>query len=206
METGGEPGDEAGLGAAQIDVRDADLGKSELLRARANLLQQRGAPQGLNIDPHPQILGTRIARWRDEAACGATARALARRPALRDAVVELRGPLGAGKTTFVRHLLHALGVQGRVKSPTYAVMEPYDLPGGDIRHFDFFRFDDPQEWEDAGFRDVYASPGLKIAEWPEKAAGLLPLPDLCITIAIGDEDSRAAVFTAHSASGLELLP
>jgi tRNA threonylcarbamoyladenosine biosynthesis protein TsaE len=160
----------------------------------------------LNIDPHPPILGSRNARWRDEAECAATAQALAGRPALRDAVVELRGPLGAGKTSFVRHLLKALGVQGHVKSPTYAVMEPYELPGGDIRHFDFFRFDDPQEWEDAGFRDVYASPGLKIAEWPEKAAGLLPLPDLCITIAIAEDDSRHASFSAHSARGLELLP
>ncbi len=144
--------------------------------------------------------------WHDEAACAATAQMLATRPALRQAIVELRGPLGAGKTTFVRHLLHALGVQGRVKSPTYAVMEPYELPGGDIWHFDFFRFDDPQEWEDAGFRDVYASPGLKIAEWPEKAAGLLPAPDLCIAISIDDGDLRAATFHAHSACGLALLP
>jgi tRNA threonylcarbamoyladenosine biosynthesis protein TsaE len=85
-------------------------------------------------------------------------------------------------------------------------MEPYELPGGDVWHFDFFRFDDPQEWEDAGFRDVYASRGLKIAEWPEKAAGLLPAPDLCIEIAIGDDDSRAASFYAHTARGQELLP
>ncbi len=125
---------------------------------------------------------------------------------MRGATVELRGPLGAGKTAFVRHLLHALGVQGRVKSPTYALMEHYELPGGDVWHFDFFRFDDPQEWEDAGFRDVYASRGLKIAEWPEKAAGLLPPPDLGIAIAIGDADRREARFTAHSARGQELLP
>ena len=160
----------------------------------------------MSLDCHPPILGTRSARWRDEAACAITAQWLAERPALREATVELRGPLGAGKTTFVRHLLHALGVQGRVKSPTYAVMEPYELAGGDIWHFDFFRFDDPQEWEDAGFRDVYASPGLKIAEWPEKAAGLLPLPDLCIDLSIGDADLREATFRAHSARGLALLP
>lgn len=160
----------------------------------------------MSIDPHSPILGTRNERWCDEAACAATARALAARPALRNAVVELRGPLGAGKTTFVRHLLHALGVQGRVKSPTYAVMEPYELPGGDVWHFDFFRFDDPQEWDDAGFRDVYASPGLKIAEWPEKAAGLLPTPDLRIVIEVGEDGCREASLIAHSARGLELLP
>jgi tRNA threonylcarbamoyladenosine biosynthesis protein TsaE len=160
----------------------------------------------LSIAHHPPILGTRRALWRDEPECAASAQMLAARLALRDATVELRGPLGAGKTTFVRHLLHALGVQGRVKSPTYAVMEPYELPGGDAWHFDFFRFDDPQEWEDAGFRDVYASRGLKIAEWPENAAGLLPAPDLCITIEVGDDDSRDATFTAHSARGAELLP
>ncbi len=119
--------------------------------------QQLHAIQRLINDRHPSILGTRRVRWRDEAACAATAQVLAARLALRDATVELRGPLGAGKTTFVRHLLQALGVQGRVKSPTYAVMEPYELPDGDVWHFDFFRFDDPQEWEDAGFRDVYAS-------------------------------------------------
>jgi len=131
---------------------------------------------------------------------------LAARLALRDATVELRGPLGAGKTTFVRHLLQALGVQGRVKSPTYAVMEPYELPDGDVWHFDFFRFDDPQEWEDAGFRDVYASRGLKIAEWPEKAAGLLPAPDLRIAIEVSDDEQRAVSLEAHSERGLELLP
>ena len=164
----------------------------------------------MSNDCHLPILETRRALWRDEAACAAAAQALAGRPALRLATVELRGPLGAGKTTFVRHLLHALGVQGRVKSPTYAVMEPYELRDGDtpgdIWHFDFFRFDDPQEFEDAGFRDVYAGPGLKIAEWPEKAAGLLPLPDLCIALELDDDDSRTARFIAHSARGLELLP
>jgi tRNA threonylcarbamoyladenosine biosynthesis protein TsaE len=156
---------------------------------------------------HAPILGSRAADWRDEAQCAATAQALAAKSALRDAVVELDGPLGAGKTTFVRHLLHALGVQGHVKSPTYAVMEPYELPGGAAFHFDFFRFDDPQEWEDAGFRDVYAGPGLKIAEWPDKAAGLLPAPDLRIVIEVGDDaHTRRTRFDALSARGLELLP
>lgn len=153
-----------------------------------------------------QILETRSLAWPDEAACAVTAAALAVRPALRDAFIELHGTLGAGKTTFVRHLLHALGVQGHVKSPTYAVMEPYELPELNVWHFDFYRFNDPQEWEDAGFRDVFAARGLKLAEWPENAHGLLPLPDLRIDIRIADEQRREVTFAACSERGRELLP
>ena len=141
---------------------------------------------------HPAIVEIRTFDWPDEAACAAFAVALARRPALRDAFIELRGELGAGKTTFVRHLLRALGVTGRIKSPSYAVMEPYALPsGGTASHFDFYRFNDPREWEDAGFRDVFAAPGLKVCEWPEKAAGVLPRADLQLFLDIADDDSRS---------------
>ncbi len=154
---------------------------------------------------HPPILGTESLVWSDEGDCAATAARLASHAGLRRAFIELHGPLGAGKTTFVRHLLHALGVPGRIKSPTYAVMEPYELPGGDAWHFDFYRFDDPQEWEDAGFRDVFASPGLKLVEWPEKADGLLPRPDLRIAIAIDDDDRRHVGVAALSELGRELL-
>ena len=144
--------------------------------------------------------------WADEAACTATAQALAPRPALREAFIELHGTLGSGKTTFVRHLLQALGVQGRIKSPTYAVMESYELPGLPIWHFDFYRFKDPQEFEDAGFRDVFASSGLKLAEWPEQAAGLLPEPDLRMELTPLDGDQRRVIFEACTPRGLELLP
>ena len=152
------------------------------------------------------ILGTRRLHWRTEAECAAAAAALASRPALRDACVELHGPLGAGKTTFARHLLHALGVPGRVKSPTYAVMEPYEPPGLPVWHFDFYRFDDPQEWEDAGFRDDFASRGLKLTERPEKAEGLAPEPDLSIYIEPRDDEQRSVTFEAHTPRGLEMLP
>ncbi|HJW12207.1 MAG TPA: tRNA (adenosine(37)-N6)-threonylcarbamoyltransferase complex ATPase subunit type 1 TsaE [Albitalea sp.] len=155
---------------------------------------------------HSQILETRRLAWADEAACAVTAAALAARPALRNAFIELHGSLGAGKTTFVRHLLRALGVQGSVKSPSYAVMEPYELPELNAWHFDFYRFNDPQEWEDAGFRDVFAASGLKIAEWPEKAQELLPTPDLRVTIAIADEAQRTVSFEACTERGRELLP
>ncbi|HKX43573.1 MAG TPA: tRNA (adenosine(37)-N6)-threonylcarbamoyltransferase complex ATPase subunit type 1 TsaE [Burkholderiaceae bacterium] len=164
------------------------------------------------------ILESRTLHWPDEAACAASADALARHGALRNAFIELHGPLGAGKTTFVRHLLHALGVPGRIKSPTYTVMEPYETVAAAgaplaIYHFDFYRFDDPQEWEDAGFRDVFASPGLKLAEWPQKAEDLLPEADLRVTIEPvdlgadgGRDDARHVTFDAHTARGLDLLP
>jgi tRNA threonylcarbamoyladenosine biosynthesis protein TsaE len=121
----------------------------------------------------------------------------------------LRGPLGAGKTTFVRHLLRALGVMGRVKSPSYAVVEPHEAatPNGAlcIWHFDFFRFKDPNEWEDAGFRDLFASDGLKLAEWPQKAQGVLPRADLCIDIEALEGDSRRVHLSAFTPRGMELL-
>ncbi len=133
------------------------------------------------------------------------ATALAAQPALRHAFIELQGNLGAGKTTFVRHLLHALGVAGRIKSPTYAVVEPHEVPGLAIWHFDFYRFSDPREWEDAGFRDIFASPGLKLAEWPEKAAALLPPADLVIQLEVQPDEARRATLTAQTATGAALL-
>jgi tRNA threonylcarbamoyladenosine biosynthesis protein TsaE len=133
--------------------------------------------------------------WPNEAATQALASQLAQGlghwPGGRDARIELRGNLGAGKTTLVRHLLRAAGVTGRIKSPTYAVVEPHQAGTGNaawpIWHFDFYRFNDPQEWEDAGFRDIFAGPGLKLMEWPDKVAGQLPPPDWVMTL----EDSKS---------------
>ena len=154
---------------------------------------------------HPPILGTSQATWADEAACAACAGDLARSPALRDAYVELEGPLGAGKTTFVRHLLHAMGVDGRIKSPTYAVVETYELDHVAISHFDFYRFDDPQEWEDAGLRELFGAAGLKLVEWAEKARPLLPVPDLRVTITPHDEAIRHVRFDAMTPVGRQLI-
>ena len=120
-------------------------------------------------------------------------------------VIELHGTLGAGKTTFTRHLLRALGVQGRIKSPSYAVVEPHQVPGIVIQHFDFYRFNDPQEWEDAGFRDLFGAPGLKLVEWPDKAARLLPCPDLRLLIDPLDEARRHVTLQACTAAGTTTL-
>ena len=143
--------------------------------------------------------------WPDEVATQAFATTLAGQPGLGQAVIELRGELGAGKTTLVRHLLRALGVQGRVKSPTYAVVEPYELAGLSIWHFDFYRLNDPREWEDAGFRDIFAGPGLKLAEWPEKAAGYMPTADLVISLTVREDEIREVRLTAQSPLGAMLL-
>ncbi len=150
----------------------------------------------------------RSIRWPDEAGCAAWAASLAGHEGLDNAFIELHGPLGAGKTTFVRHLLRALGVEGRIKSPTYAVVEPHSTParpGLTISHFDFYRFDDPREWADAGFRDLFAAPGLKLAEWPEKAAAVLPQADLRLHIEPLDDGTREVRAEALTPRGVALL-
>lgn len=133
--------------------------------------------------------------WASEADTEAFARRWATCPALTHATLALYGDLGAGKTTLVRHLLRALGVRGRIKSPTYAVVEPHSTsdcallpPGAVLRvwHFDFYRFNDPREWEDAGFRELFAAPGLKLVEWPQHAGRFLPVVDLRIDIETDD--------------------
>jgi len=143
--------------------------------------------------------------WTGEDDTRAFAERLAGQPAIADAFIALHGDLGAGKTTLVRHLLRALGVHGRIKSPTYAVVEPYELPGLQAWHFDFYRFDDPREWEDAGFRDIFAGPGLKLAEWAEKAGALLPPADLDIHIALDENERRQVSLRANTGRGRELL-
>lgn len=154
-------------------------------------------------DVHLPIVKT--LHWPDEAACQRFATQLAALPGLKSAYIELQGELGAGKTTLVRHLLRALGVQGRIKSPTYAVVEPYELPGWNLWHFDFYRFADPREWEDAGFRDIFASPGLKLAEWPDKAAGCVPQADWVLALSVLDADQRQLQLTAQTPHGGVLL-
>lgn len=99
-------------------------------------------------------------------------------------VIYLHGDLGAGKTTLVRGVLNALGYSGRVKSPTYTLLEPYQVAGLDLRHFDLYRLHNEDEWESAGFRDEFDGRNIFLIEWPEKALGLIPLADVEIDIKI----------------------
>jgi len=164
------------------------------------------AIEHLDLVAHQTIVKSQV--WRDETATQSLARALANEAQVRDAFIELQGELGAGKTSFVRHLLQALGVSGRIKSPTYAVVEAYELNLPEplcIWHFDFYRFHDPREWVDAGFRDIFSSPGLKLVEWADKAAGQLPQPDLVLKIQVQDDESRQVDLIAHGVRGVALL-
>ncbi|MEP7044511.1 MAG: tRNA (adenosine(37)-N6)-threonylcarbamoyltransferase complex ATPase subunit type 1 TsaE [Dokdonella sp.] len=97
-------------------------------------------------------------------------------------VIHLAGELGAGKTTFARALLHALGVGERIKSPTYSLIESYQIPGLDIHHLDLYRIADAGELEWLGLDDLWTPAALVLIEWPERAAGTLPAPDLALSL------------------------
>ena len=119
-------------------------------------------------------------------------------------VIYLHGDLGAGKTTLVRGLLHKLGHVGKVKSPTYTLVEPYVVSGLNLYHFDLYRFVDPEEWEASGFRDYFNAQSVCFVEWPEKAGGLLPEPDLDIRLE-PQEQGRKGVMTANTDAGKRSL-
>lgn len=219
MKAGGQPGQQTRLGTRKIDTRHANLGKSEFPAPSLYLRNE------LSSIDHPMIVGsapTPDSVWRtqllDETHTQALADTMARSPVLANVVIALHGDLGAGKTTLVRHLLRALGVAGRIKSPTYTVVEPHEAPWPaawgahngaplNIWHFDFYRFTDPREWEDAGFRELFAQPGLKLVEWPEKAQGMMPTPDADLSLHPMDdhEHRRRLTFMARTPRGQQLL-
>ena len=114
--------------------------------------------------------------------------------------IHLHGDLGAGKTHFVRALLRACGVTGRIKSPSYALLESYKVSSLYFYHLDFYRFSDPREWVDAGFRDILQDNAVVLIEWPEKAGDLLPEPDLDLHLDYCG-DGRLATLDARSAKG-----
>ncbi len=105
----------------------------------------------------------------------------------------LEGDLGAGKTTLTRGVLRELGFSGRVKSPTYTLVELYELSRFNLYHFDLYRFTDPDEWEDAGFREYFNAASVCLIEWPAKAGGRLPEADLRVRFEILESGRKVRI-------------
>lgn len=118
--------------------------------------------------------------------------------------VHLQGELGAGKTTLARGILRAHGYRGAVKSPTYTLVEPYELGGDRVHHFDLYRLGDPEELEFIGGRDLMTSDALCLIEWPERGEGWLPTPDLVVTLTLSGT-GRLADLKAFSDLGRGVL-
>ena len=119
-------------------------------------------------------------------------------------VIALSGELGAGKTTLVGGLLRALGHAGAARSPTYTLIEPYQLGGRDVNHCDLYRLRDPSELEDLGLRDLLTPRSVLLVEWPERGGNHLATPDLAIALGYVD-DGRSVDFAPASEPGRRLL-
>ena len=139
----------------------------------------------------------------DEAATAAFAARLAQvlRPGM---VIGLRGNLGAGKTTIARSLLRALGYAGRVKSPTYTLLEQYEIGALHLCHFDLYRFRDKTEWNATGFHDEFNGRNICLIEWPENAEGLLPAADIELLLKMAPQ-GRTLELRANTTLGTECL-
>jgi tRNA threonylcarbamoyladenosine biosynthesis protein TsaE len=153
----------------------------------------RGGPQGKRAWRHPVDDEAAV---RDLAAVFAGA---VRPPA----VIYLRGDLGAGKTTFARAYIHALGFEGYVKSPSYGLLEIYQAGGQCVLHLDLYRIEDPEELEYLAIRDQFDDTTVLLVEWPDRGAGRLPAPDLALHF-VEEGSGRIIECEAFSPTGLEL--
>ncbi len=139
----------------------------------------------------------------DEDAVGVLASRIAR--AMRTpCIVYLRGDLGAGKTTFARAYIHSLGYRGYVKSPSYGLLETYEVGGQKILHLDLYRIEDPEELEYLAIRDLFDEQSVLLVEWPDRGGRFLPAPDVVLEFG---EKNEVRFISCNSASGhgLELV-
>jgi tRNA threonylcarbamoyladenosine biosynthesis protein TsaE len=119
-------------------------------------------------------------------------------------LILLNGDLGAGKTTLSRGILYGLGHRGSVKSPTYTLVEPYDLQIGKVFHFDLYRLVDPEELYDIGFNDYLTESQLCMIEWPDKGGSLLPKADISLQIN-SNGTGRQVILTAQTSLGSQCV-
>ena len=184
--------------APRLDAR----GECVVIRVRCPVLHETNHSRS-GVNGHSAARRELAINLPDEAATTAFAARLAHvlQPGL---MIYLRGNLGAGKTTLVRALLQNLGYRGLVKSPTYTLIERYDVAGLHLRHFDLYRFRDAEEWEDSGFRDEFDGRNICLVEWPEQATGLLPPADISLTFEML-QDGRELLLHAYTDAGQRCL-
>jgi tRNA threonylcarbamoyladenosine biosynthesis protein TsaE len=199
-----EPFQQASFGFSKIGVADAYGLKAKFMRPCTYLCGKYGVIILLRVLILHNHDDSRITlSLADENATITLARRLAAslKPGM---VIYLQGDLGAGKTTLVRGVLNALGYTGRVKSPTYTLVEPYHIAGLDLRHFDLYRLHEKEEWEAAGFRDEFDGYKIFFIEWPEHALGLIPQADVKIDFEILQQGRKVEI-QAGSPTGRECL-
>ena len=119
-------------------------------------------------------------------------------------LIFLQGDLGSGKTTYMRGFLRGLNFTGKVKSPSYTLLEQYDLELT-INHFDLYRFKDQREWDDAGFNEFINGNDVNVIEWPEKAVDVIPISDLTIFFTYLDDIKRKIVIAGNSSRGRQCI-
>src|SRR5689334_7415975 len=200
----GEPGAQPFFAWTEVAVRDADLLESELLAPALDVAGERGEIRRLHFHfLHTAHFKVQFSSFLpDEASTLELGRALSQvlEPGL---VIYLEGDLGAGKTTLARGILRGLGYVGRVKSPTFTLVEAYSFFKLNLYHFDFYRFNNPRELADSGLTELFNESAVCLIEWPEKASGL-PRADVRIQIRVTN-DGRTVDLYADTEIGKACL-
>jgi tRNA threonylcarbamoyladenosine biosynthesis protein TsaE len=207
-----KPFEQARLGSREVDARDPERLESQLPAPLLDFLGKaysvHPAARGIRLHDHSRSISSNsVSRsLPDEAATAALGAALghALEPGMN---IYLHGDLGAGKTTLVRGLLRGLGYAGKVKSPTYTLVELYEVSRLYLYHFDFYRLESSRDWIDAGFLEYFGGSAICLVEWPEKAAGTLPPADIdiCLSLLAVPAAGRETLLTASSDVGRRCL-